>query len=91
MTILSVQKHKLWSASGGTDLIFPTQRTMWNIIASGLPAALMQCLYLFFTVPLKKTSDDRETSEDDAQTQEMLVQVRCAFGGSFALGTQMFT
>ncbi|KAF4789658.1 WDFY family member 4 [Turdus rufiventris] len=50
-------------------------RTMWNVIASGLPAALMQCLYLFFTVPLKKTSDDRETSEDDAQTQEMLVQI----------------
>uniref|UniRef100_A0A8C3MEA8 Uncharacterized protein n=1 Tax=Geospiza parvula TaxID=87175 RepID=A0A8C3MEA8_GEOPR len=50
-------------------------RTMWNIIGSGLPAALMQCLYLFFTVPLKKTSDDRETSEDDAQTQEMLVKI----------------
>lgn len=63
---------------------------MWNIIGSGLPAALMQCLNLFFTVPLKK-SDDGETSEDDAQTQEMLVKVRCAFGGSFALGTQMFT
>lgn len=64
---------------------------MWNIIGSGLPAALMQCLYLFFTVPLKKTSDDKETSEDDAQTQKMLVKVRCAFGGLFALGTQMFT
>ncbi|OWK58185.1 WD repeat- and FYVE domain-containing protein 4 [Lonchura striata] len=50
-------------------------RTMWNIIGSGLPAALMQCLYLFFTVPLKKTSDDRETSKDDAQTQEMLVKI----------------
>uniref|UniRef100_H0ZCV3 Uncharacterized protein n=1 Tax=Taeniopygia guttata TaxID=59729 RepID=H0ZCV3_TAEGU len=50
-------------------------RTMWNIIGSGLPAALMQCLYLFFTVPLKKTSDDSETSEDDAQTQEMLVKI----------------
>ncbi|KAM7016761.1 WD repeat- and FYVE domain-containing protein 4 [Passerculus sandwichensis] len=50
-------------------------RTLWNIIGSGLPAALMQCLYLFFTVPLKKTSDDRETSEDDAQTQEMLVKI----------------
>ncbi|XP_068053666.1 WD repeat- and FYVE domain-containing protein 4 isoform X1 [Anomalospiza imberbis] len=50
-------------------------RTMWNIIGSGLPAALMQCLYLFFTVPLKKTSDDRETSEDDTQTQEMLVKI----------------
>ncbi|XP_056350777.1 WD repeat- and FYVE domain-containing protein 4 [Oenanthe melanoleuca] len=50
-------------------------RTVWNIIGSGLPAALMQCLYLFFTVPLKKSSDDRETSEDDAQTQEMLVQI----------------
>ncbi|XP_041874799.1 WD repeat- and FYVE domain-containing protein 4 isoform X4 [Corvus kubaryi] len=50
-------------------------RTIWNIIGSGLPAALMQCLYLFFTVPLKKTSDDGETSEDDAQTQEMLVKI----------------
>ncbi|NWX28896.1 WDFY4 protein, partial [Notiomystis cincta] len=50
-------------------------RTMWNIIGSGLPAALMQCLYLFFTVPLKKTSGDGETSVDDAQTQEMLVKI----------------
>ncbi|NXW26956.1 WDFY4 protein, partial [Phaetusa simplex] len=50
-------------------------RTMCNIIGSGLPAALMQCLYLFFTFPLKKTSDDGETSEDDTQTQEMLVKI----------------
>ncbi|RMC11578.1 hypothetical protein DUI87_11699 [Hirundo rustica rustica] len=50
-------------------------RTMWNIIGSGLPAALMQCLYLFFTVPLKKTSEGGETSEEDAQTQEMLVKI----------------
>ncbi|NXP47087.1 WDFY4 protein, partial [Heliornis fulica] len=50
-------------------------RTMWNIIGSGLPAALIQCLYLFFTVPLKKTSDDEETSEADTQTQEMLVKI----------------
>lgn len=64
---------------------------MCNIIGSGLPAALMQCLYLFFTFPLKKTSDDGETSEDDTQTQEMLVKVRCASGSSFALSTQMFT
>uniref|UniRef100_A0A672TPX7 Uncharacterized protein n=1 Tax=Strigops habroptila TaxID=2489341 RepID=A0A672TPX7_STRHB len=49
--------------------------TMWNIIGSGLPAALMQCLYLFFTFPLKKTSDDGGTSEDDTQTQEMLVKI----------------
>ncbi|NWU74629.1 WDFY4 protein, partial [Onychorhynchus coronatus] len=49
-------------------------RTMWNIIGSGLPAALMQCLYLFFTFPLK-TSDDGETSEDDTQTQKMLVEI----------------
>ncbi|NXF73355.1 WDFY4 protein, partial [Sclerurus mexicanus] len=48
---------------------------MWNIIGSGLPAALMQCLYLFFTFPLKKTSEDGEKSEDDTQTQEMLVEV----------------
>ncbi|XP_035753252.1 WD repeat- and FYVE domain-containing protein 4 [Egretta garzetta] len=50
-------------------------RTMWNIIGSGLPAALMQCLYLFFTFPLKKTNEDGETSEDDAQTQEMFVKI----------------
>ncbi|NXN76147.1 WDFY4 protein, partial [Himantopus himantopus] len=50
-------------------------RTMCNIIGSGLPAALMQCLYLFFTFPLKKTSDDGEKSEDDTQTQEMLVKI----------------
>ncbi|NXE10849.1 WDFY4 protein, partial [Lophotis ruficrista] len=49
-------------------------RTTWNIIGSGLPAALMQCLYLFFTVPLKKTRDV-EMSEDDTQTQEMLVKI----------------
>ncbi|NXX12766.1 WDFY4 protein, partial [Podargus strigoides] len=50
-------------------------RAMWNIIGSGLPAALMQCLYLFFTFPLKKTSDDEETRETDTQTQEMLVKI----------------
>ncbi|KFW01503.1 WD repeat- and FYVE domain-containing protein 4, partial [Eurypyga helias] len=50
-------------------------RTMWNIIGSGLPAALIQCLYLFFTFPLKKTSDDGETSEEDTETQEMLVKI----------------
>ncbi|NXP81494.1 WDFY4 protein, partial [Ramphastos sulfuratus] len=50
-------------------------RTMRNIIGSGLPAALMQCLYLFFTFPLNKTSGDGETSEDDTQIQEMLVKI----------------
>ncbi|XP_035394817.1 WD repeat- and FYVE domain-containing protein 4 [Cygnus atratus] len=50
-------------------------RTLWNIIGSGLPAALMQCLYLFFTFPPKKTSDDGETSENQTQTQEMLVKI----------------
>ncbi|XP_068022264.1 WD repeat- and FYVE domain-containing protein 4 [Melanerpes formicivorus] len=50
-------------------------RTMWNIIGSGLPAALMQCLYLFFTFPLNKTNDDGKTSEDDTQTREMLVKI----------------
>ncbi|NXI37689.1 WDFY4 protein, partial [Galbula dea] len=47
--------------------------TMWNIIGSGLPSALMQCLYLFFTFPLKKSEE--ETSRDDTQTQEMLVKI----------------
>jgi len=64
---------------------------VWNIIGSGLPAALMQCLYLFFTFPLKKTSDDGQTSEDDTTTQEMLVKVRYGSGSPFALSTQMFT
>ncbi|XP_055577181.1 WD repeat- and FYVE domain-containing protein 4 isoform X4 [Falco biarmicus] len=50
-------------------------RTMWNIIGSGLPAALMQCLYLFFTFPLKKISDYGDISEDDTQTQDMVVQI----------------
>ncbi|XP_032301308.1 WD repeat- and FYVE domain-containing protein 4 isoform X3 [Coturnix japonica] len=47
-------------------------RTMWNIIGSGLPAALLQCLYLFFTFPLEKNSDG-ETNEDE--TQEMLIEI----------------
>ncbi|NWR71124.1 WDFY4 protein, partial [Centropus unirufus] len=50
-------------------------RTKWNIIGSGLPAALLQCLYLFFTFPLKKTNDCGETNEDDTQTQEILVKI----------------
>ncbi|NXU70715.1 WDFY4 protein, partial [Oreotrochilus melanogaster] len=50
-------------------------RTMWTMIGSGLPAALMQCLYLFFTFPLKEKSHDGGTSEDDTQTQEILVKV----------------
>ncbi|NXK94622.1 WDFY4 protein, partial [Formicarius rufipectus] len=50
-------------------------RTMQNIIGSGLPAALMQCLYLFFTFPLKKISDDGERNEHDTQTREMLVEI----------------
>uniref|UniRef100_A0A8C0ZGJ2 WDFY family member 4 n=1 Tax=Cyanistes caeruleus TaxID=156563 RepID=A0A8C0ZGJ2_CYACU len=62
--------------AGNDPLPYPLDsKTMWNIIGSGLPAALMQCLYLFFTIPLKKISDDRETSEDDTQTQEMLVKI----------------
>ncbi|CAM4704632.1 unnamed protein product [Lepidochelys kempii] len=47
--------------------------TLWNIIKSGLPVALMQCLYLFFTFPLGKASDG-ETREEDEQVQEMFVQ-----------------
>ncbi|XP_071604885.1 WD repeat- and FYVE domain-containing protein 4 isoform X2 [Heliangelus exortis] len=50
-------------------------RTMWTMIGSGLPAALMQCLYLFFTFPLKEKSHDGGTSEDDTQTQEILVKI----------------
>ncbi|XP_052533656.1 WD repeat- and FYVE domain-containing protein 4 isoform X2 [Tympanuchus pallidicinctus] len=47
-------------------------RTMWNIIGSGLPAALLQCLYIFFTFPLEQNTDG-ETNEDE--TQEMLVEI----------------
>uniref|UniRef100_A0A803Y055 WDFY family member 4 n=1 Tax=Meleagris gallopavo TaxID=9103 RepID=A0A803Y055_MELGA len=47
-------------------------KTMWNIIGSGLPAALLQCLYLFFTFPLKRNTDG-ETNEDE--TQKMLVEI----------------
>jgi len=53
---------------------------MWNIIGSGLPAALLQCLYLFFTFPLKENSDG-ETNE--GETQEMLVEVRYPSGSFF--------
>lgn len=53
---------------------------MWNIIGSGLPAALLQCLYLFFTFPLKRNTDG-ETNEDE--TQKMLVEVRYPSGSFF--------
>ncbi|XP_067395033.1 WD repeat- and FYVE domain-containing protein 4 [Emydura macquarii macquarii] len=47
--------------------------TRWNIIKSGLPVALMQCLYLFFTFPSGKANDGGISEEDD-QAQEMFVQ-----------------
>uniref|UniRef100_A0A8C3LJ58 WDFY family member 4 n=1 Tax=Chrysolophus pictus TaxID=9089 RepID=A0A8C3LJ58_CHRPC len=67
----------IFQASIATGYLLSTNdkegsRTMWNIIGSGLPAALLQCLYLFFTFPLKKNSDG-ETNEDE--TQKMLVEI----------------
>uniref|UniRef100_K7GBL2 WDFY family member 4 n=1 Tax=Pelodiscus sinensis TaxID=13735 RepID=K7GBL2_PELSI len=47
--------------------------TLWNLIKSGLPVALMQCLYLFFTFPLGKARDGG-TQEEEDQVQEMFIQ-----------------
>uniref|UniRef100_A0A8C8RKD3 WD repeat- and FYVE domain-containing protein 4 n=1 Tax=Pelusios castaneus TaxID=367368 RepID=A0A8C8RKD3_9SAUR len=47
--------------------------TLWNIIKSGLPVTLMQCLHLFFICPSGKASDG-EPSEADDQAREMFVQ-----------------
>uniref|UniRef100_A0A7M4FMA4 WDFY family member 4 n=1 Tax=Crocodylus porosus TaxID=8502 RepID=A0A7M4FMA4_CROPO len=56
-------------------LLFLFQGTLCNIISSGLPVALMQCLYLFFTFSPTKASSE-EASKDDPEVQEMLIQVR---------------
>ncbi|XP_019355019.2 WD repeat- and FYVE domain-containing protein 4 [Alligator mississippiensis] len=54
--------------------------TLWNIISSGLPVALMQCLYLFFTfLPTKACSE--EANKDDPEVQEMLIQIMLSMYG----------
>ena len=47
------------------------QETLGRVAASGLPALLLKCLYLFFVFPLEK----EEVLENDVQVQRMFVQV----------------
>lgn len=49
----------------------PLQETLGRVAESGLPALLLQCLYLFFVFPLEKD----ELIESDVQVQRMFVQV----------------
>lgn len=49
----------------GTD-----SETLGRVVESGLPALLLQCLYLFFVFPLEK----EELLENDVQVQRMFVQ-----------------
>lgn len=49
----------------------PLQETLGRVAESGLPALLLQCLYLFFVFPLETD----ELLESDVQVQRMLVQV----------------
>lgn len=50
----------------GTD-----SETLGRVAESGLPALLLQCLYLFFVFPLEKD----ELPESDVQVQRMFVQM----------------
>ncbi|XP_021499136.2 WD repeat- and FYVE domain-containing protein 4 isoform X2 [Meriones unguiculatus] len=50
----------------GTDL-----ETLGRVVDSGLPALLLQCLYLFFAFPVEKD----ELSESDVQGQRIFVQM----------------
>nr|KAF6294195.1 WDFY family member 4 [Pipistrellus kuhlii] len=50
----------------GTD-----SEALGRVAASGLPALLLQCLYLFFVFPL----EEDQPSEDDVQVQRMFVQM----------------
>lgn len=49
----------------------PLQETLGRVVDSGLPALLLQCLYLFFAFPAEKD----ELSESDVQGQRIFVQV----------------
>uniref|UniRef100_A0ABM5FZY4 WD repeat- and FYVE domain-containing protein 4 isoform X1 n=1 Tax=Pogona vitticeps TaxID=103695 RepID=A0ABM5FZY4_9SAUR len=50
------------------------QGIRWNIIKSGLPVMLLQCLNLFFFFPLEEAGGKSGVNQDDSQTQEMFVQ-----------------
>ncbi|KAM3836501.1 WD repeat- and FYVE domain-containing protein 4 [Vipera latastei] len=50
------------------------QELRWNIIKSGLPATLLQCLHLFFVSPPEAAPGDRKEHPGPRKTQEMLVQ-----------------
>lgn len=49
----------------------PLQETLGRVVGSGLPALLLQCLYLFFVFPVEKD----ELLESDVQGQRIFVQV----------------
>lgn len=51
--------------------VLALQETLGKVAESGLPALLLQCLYLFFVFPLEKD----ELFESDVQIQRMFVQV----------------
>lgn len=57
----------------------PLQETLGRVAESGLPALLLQCLYLFFVFPLEKD----ELPESDVQVQRMFVQVSGGGGLDF--------
>lgn len=58
-------------AMGHVTFALPLQETLGRVVESGLPALLLQCLYLFFIFPLEKD----ELLENDVQVQRMFVQV----------------
>ncbi|XP_060096943.1 WD repeat- and FYVE domain-containing protein 4 [Heteronotia binoei] len=51
------------------------QATQHNIIKSGLPVALLQCLYLFFAFPLGEDGNGGGTCQGEQDIQKMLVQM----------------
>ncbi|XP_063160442.1 WD repeat- and FYVE domain-containing protein 4 [Candoia aspera] len=50
------------------------QELQWNIIKSGLPVTLLQCLYLFFVFPWEVALGYSEENQGECETQEMFVQ-----------------
>ncbi|XP_039224532.1 WD repeat- and FYVE domain-containing protein 4-like isoform X2 [Crotalus tigris] len=50
------------------------QELRWNMIKSGLPVTLLQCLHLFFVSPPEAAPGDREEHQGSWKTQDMLVQ-----------------
>lgn len=49
----------------------PLQETLGRVVESGLPALLLQCLYLFFAFPVEKDVP----LESDVQGQRLFLQV----------------